>query len=378
MKACLNIAFIFALLAHPVFTYAQIRPDSANSSTSVNDSLLFNTNNSAARPKENDSIYVQSGNFFFEKNMYREAAEQYYAAYRLNPENKPLKFRLAETYYLLNDFKEAKELFEELQYETEDNAIIPEYLGQIAIAERDYPSIKKYFNRILEIDSTNMDALNTLGTLAMFNDDNYTAEVLLRKSVEFHPRNINGLYNLGTLYLLNNRFNQAEEYLLKAYFIDSLDSKITYTLGLLYIGLERYIKAERFLNISLSLLQNNPDAWIALYITQKKLNKLKDARNAIEKIEELFPDNAHINLLKADYYYSTNDLNEAIYYAEKEIKNNPEQIIGYQILSTLYRLAGKPEKAGYYKNIINNKPRLLDSIAVPIINYLDIALIITN
>lgn len=335
-------------------------------------------NNMIVKFPNNDTLITMQGLIYLDNQFNDKAQELFEKALQINSNNITAKFSLAETYTIQRNFLKAKKLFGELLNEFSNKSIILNYLAQIAIAENDYPSVKKYFTQLFEIDSTNIDALNSLGVLALMNGDLDESEILLNKSVLYSKNNINAYYNLGVLYLFKEDYKKAEINLIEALKIDSTDAKILYTLGIVYLVSNKYDKSKLYLENSIKYNPYNIDALIGLYIIRqfkKERESVFDgAYEIIKQIEKISPNYEQLNLLKADYYYSINDIQKAIYYTELEIKKNPKLKEGYYILSMLYSQIGNEDKAKEYKIVAEQISTNQNANNLSLVNYLKITM----
>lgn len=293
----------------------------------------------------NDTLITMLGVINLDNKQFETAEELLKKAVSINRKNNEAKYSLAEAYTISSQYEKAKKIFKELLEKFPDKGVILNYLGQIAIAESNYPEVKNHFNELLKIDSTNSDILSTLGIIALNDGDYDKAEQYLNRSTNYDNNKPDNYYNLGIICLLKGKYKQSLDHLMKAAELDASNVNILYTTGLVYLILSQNNEAQNYFKKILMADSRAVDALVGLYITNRRNGNSDNALKTLELLEKISPGYKHINLLKADYYYSLKQVDKAIYFTQRDLRENEELPEVFAALGELYLIKGEKEKA---------------------------------
>ena len=244
----------------------------------------------------------------------------------LNPEDMEIRLRLAEGLEEAGKYKEAL-----MEYET--------LLSITPKGDR----LKLY---------------KSLGFLYAKTGELNKAIAAYSKAAEIDQNDVNLYYNLSLLYDKAGQKNNADIFLSKAVKLrpEDADAKLKLSENLLKKGdlkeAEMHIK---------DVLKSHPKsiiAWQLMALIAEKRNDKKSLINAYEKILSAEPENKTIIYNLGIVQYETGNLEKALTYLEKYIKDYPEDVNTRSILFDIYRKQKKETQAfKEASKIINLRPK---------------------
>jgi len=151
------------------------------------------------------------GNFFFNKEKYDLAIENYNKCLELKPEFASVRNNLGLVYMKIGEYDKAISYFSELT----DNYIYatPHYprfnMGQAYFYKNDYRKAEKCFKETLEMEPRFTIAIHWLGRTYIELDDIPQATVNLEKAAKLTPEVAEIHFDLGRAYTLSKAYNNA-------------------------------------------------------------------------------------------------------------------------------------------------------------------------
>ncbi len=290
---------------------------------------------------------------------YREAAEEFDAALKLDPHLVDVRYELGVCYFAIGQRKEARQELERVRTETEDNSAAIYYLGRLDLVEGNLDFAIRLLNGLMSKPPF-PDAAYYLGSAFLKKGDAAAAEKWLRLAADANPGDFRIPDHLARLYQKLGRRQDAErEYARSAelrqhydaaaqqatdcsraldtqsheearttcqrLFVPDDPDKLT-TLGMLYGKHGDYADAIEPLERAARLDPDSSEVQHDLGLTYFRLKQHQRARGPLEKAVELRPD-----------FFGSNALLGATLYALREDE------AAYRVLDHAHRL--NPEDA---------------------------------
>jgi len=133
-------------------------------------------------------------------------------------------------------------------------------LGVIALQEEDFVNAEKHFLRALEINPTNDNALSGLGMVLSNNGGQEQGFARFQEALDVNPENMPALMGLLKSAYALNKLPIAETYLKKYLELHVADLKVLYCLAGVCFKLEKYKEAKDALEKILIFEPENQDA----------------------------------------------------------------------------------------------------------------------
>lgn len=235
-----------------------------------------------------DNLKLQLASLYKEKGKIEDAIKIYKEIAQSNSkESNFAKYKLAESYYKMNDTEKAKFLLLDILNKNPDDVNAKLLLGEIYEKENKYDDAINIYATIKDND----DIKFKIAKLLILKDDYQTAIDNLKYLLDKYPEKSNEIsFYIGKAYFLMNNFDNATDYLLNGQkssnYQDAAESY--YLLGLIYKNKD----LNKALNFFLNTIYLYPDA---KEITAKarleaadiliKFKKLKEASCLISPLE---------------------------------------------------------------------------------------------
>jgi tetratricopeptide (TPR) repeat protein len=309
-------------------------------------------------PNARKQKYFQSGQDYFAKGKYQEAAIQFTNAIKIDAGYADAHYQLAESYLHLQQRDHAyKELTRTVELRPEDYKARME-MTNLLIADRDFKDAQEQMDLLLKkrpddpgvhiIASSLLVAQNkipgaigevqkaialspnqwapylSLALLQMKNLEFDAAEASFKKVIELDPKAMQPHLALGEFYQSQKRFGEAEQEFHNSMAIDSTTIGPREALARLYMAEGKKPDAEEVLKQAVHDLPKNPDSYLALsnfYYVTGDLDKSVAEYHALlmERPKDMEVKKKYIELLiQAKRYDEARSLDDEI------LKTNPK------------------------------------------------------
>jgi tetratricopeptide (TPR) repeat protein len=262
-------------------------------------------------PNVRKQKYLASGQHYFEKGLYREAAIQFKNAlqidsgfadahYRLalallklqqwgpayqelgrvielQPENYPARIDLANLLIAGHDFKQAQEQTDLLLQKQPSNPQVHVAAANLLIGQQNLPAAIQEMQTAIALSPNSWEPYLDLALLQIKANQLDAAEANFKKAVEVNPQAAQAHLALGTYYQSRSRFSEADQQFHQAMDVDPKDPDPPAALARLYIAQGKKAEAEEFL----------------------------------KQVKTKFPDNSTGYRMLGDFYFATGDLDKA-------------------------------------------------------------------
>ena len=168
----------------------------------------------------------------------------YQKAAHLQPERVLYQLRLGVTYFRLQQYSDARKVFQSVLVKYPNDTNFNYLNGYMARAEGLYDEALVSFDKVLKIQPNNSDVLASIGYIALERGDLIKAEQILRQAVKLDIKNVAAYYDLGRMLNRQKKFGESVTILETAAALSKDDPGIRYQLFIAYSRLKQKEKAD--------------------------------------------------------------------------------------------------------------------------------------
>jgi tetratricopeptide (TPR) repeat protein len=336
--------------------------------------------------------YFDSGQSFFGKGKYQEAAIEFTDAIQIDPGYTDAHFQLAESYLHLEqrdrayqefsrtvelrpeddrarkeltnlliqsrNFQEAQEQADVLLKKRPDDPGVHTLASSLLAAQNKIPDAIVEMQKSIALAPGRWEPYLSIAILQLKTSDLYAAEANFKKVIELNPNAMQPRLLLGSFYQSQKRFDEAQKQFRDALALDPNSLAPRKALAALYLAEGKKSEAEEVLEQAKRDLPHNPDAFLALsdfYFTTGDLDKSVAEYHALlqERPNDLQIKEKYVQLLiQASRYDAARSLNDEI------LKSNPKDDDGLVHQSQLQIVSGDVNDAAQtLQMVVNNSPK---------------------
>jgi len=276
---------------------------------------------------------------------YREAAEEFDAALKLDPHLVDIRYQLGVCYFAIGQRKEARKELERVRTETGNDPAAIYYLGRLDLTEGNLDSAIELLNGLMSKPPF-PDTAYYLGSASLKKGDAAAAEKWLRKAAEMGPRDFRIPDHLARVYQKLGRRQDAErEYAraaeLRQHYNDAAQQATDCSRALE----TRAPEAARAMCQQLFVL-DDPDKLTTLGMLYGKHGDYADAVGPLERAARLDPDSSEVQHDLGLTYFRLKQYQRARGPLEKAVALRPDFFGSNALLgATLYAL--KEDEVAY-------------------------------
>ena len=209
---------------------------------------------------------VETGNSELQQGDLRAALTAYEAAVAIRPDSSEVKRKIAEIYFQLEEYENARDAFIAFLTLEPDNITALNYVGYISEKLGDYEAAAGYYERTLGVSVDNLYALNHLGLVYKQLQRFDQALEVLQRALSLDPRcerpESENLHNyLGLIYLEHGEIGEAIAELRESIRLFPAAVWAREQLAAIYENQQRYFEAQLQYK---QLLDIDPDNLLAL------------------------------------------------------------------------------------------------------------------
>jgi len=317
--------------------------------------------------------YLESGDRYFDKGKYHEAAIQYSNAVQLDPRFAQAHYKLGETYLKLDDGTHA---FQELSRSVDlapdnyqahidlanllvgvsrsaDGSINPDYLKQA----------RTHLDLLREKQPQNPAVFQAWADYYAAQGNLGTAMQEMQKAIAADPSRSESYLDMALLQLRSNLLDQAEVNFKKAAELDPKATNAQLALGGFYQSRNRLPEAEQQFKRAIELAPKDPaprEALVRLYMTQ---GRKTDAESLLKQAKSDLPNNSEGYRMLGDFYYASGDLDKATAEYSSLYGDHPKDIQVKKNYVQLLILKSRLEEASKLNNeILKANPHDLEGL----------------
>lgn len=293
--------------------------------------------------------------YYFDLGKYDLAKDYLIKVLQVNPLNSFIYYKISNIEKKEKNFEQAiKSLKQALR-------INPEYpflhvsLAQLYINQKKYDEAIKSAKKSVELNSKYIYGYKYLAMANYYKKDFNNAVKAYQDVYNLDPKDISNMYLLASSYVKLKNYKKAEEYLNK---VLEIDSKYPNTHSLLASVYQIQNKNDASINEYIKELEINPNDLVALYSVGNYYYSKKDYKNTsiyLKKLLDLEPNfDISVYLYLGDTFKELGNKNKSEFYynnylakAEKNVKNNSNDLVNLLGLAYLYK-----EKGNYKQSIL--------------------------
>ncbi len=287
-------------------------------------------------PNVRKQKYLESGDRYFEKGKYREAAIQYSNALQVNSRFAQAHYQLGQTYLKLNDGNRA---FQELSRAVElapDNYRAHIDLANLLISARnpDRPADPDYLKQarvhldlLREKQPQNPEVFEAWADYYSAQNNLAAALQEMQNGIAADPNRSESYLELALLQLRSNLPDQAEVSFKKAAGLDPKAMNAQLALGGFYQSRNRMPEAEQQFQHAIELAPKDPaprEALVRLYMTE---GKKAETEALLKQAKSDLADNSEGYRMLGDYYFASGDLDKAVAEYSSLYSGHPKDVL---------------------------------------------------
>ncbi|MFZ0771709.1 MAG: tetratricopeptide repeat protein [Candidatus Sulfotelmatobacter sp.] len=287
-------------------------------------------------PNVRKQKYLESGDRYFEKGKYREAAIQYSNALQVDSRFAQAHYQLGQTYLKLNDGNRA---FQELSRAVElapDNYRAHIDLANLLISARnpDRPADPDYLKQarvhldlLREKQPQNPEVFEAWADYYSAQNNLAAALQEMQNGIAADPNRSESYLELALLQLRSNLPDQAEVSFKKAAGLDPKAMNAQLALGGFYQSRNRMPEAEQQFQHAIELAPKDPaprEALVRLYMTE---GKKAETEALLKQAKSDLADNSEGYRMLGDYYFASGDLDKAVAEYSSLYSGHPKDVL---------------------------------------------------
>ncbi len=256
--------------------------------------------------------YFASGEKYFDKGKYAEAAIEFRNALNIDPNYSEAHQQLGETYLKLQQGDRAVQEFARTVELQPDNFQARLELANLLILGRDFEHAQEHI-KFLQQQRPNDAAVHSLISSSLAAQDDIPGAIAeMEKTIALDPRRWEPRLSLALLQLKNNQPDAAEMNFKKVIELNPSAVHAYLMLGSYYQSRGRFADAEQQLQHSVNLEPKNPDLHAALARLYLAEGKKTQAEALLQQAKRDLADNPAGYRLLADFYFVTGDVEKAL------------------------------------------------------------------
>jgi cellulose synthase operon protein C len=263
-------------------------------------------------PNVRKQKYFESGQRYFEKGKYREAALQFGNAIQVDSKFADAHYQLAKTYIKLQDWLHAyQELSRTLDLQP-DNYQAHIDISNLLIADREANKAREHIDLLLQKDPDDPQVHEAAANLLSAEADYNGAILQMQKALSLAPNRWESFLNLGLLQMRVNQPDAAEVSFKKAAELNPGAMGAQLALGSYYQSRNRFSEAEQQFRHAITVDPKNPEPRAELARLFMLEGKPSEAEQFLKQSKPDFPDDSVGYRMLGDFYFATGDIDKAI------------------------------------------------------------------
>ena len=263
-------------------------------------------------PNVRKQKYFESGQRYFEKAKYREAAIQFSNAVQVDPRFVQAHYHLAQTYLKLQEWTRAyQELSRAIEIDP-DNYQARIDLANLLIAGRDFKQAQDQTDFLMAKQPNNPEGHIAVANLDAARDNLVAALQEMQKAAELGPHRSETYLNFALLQIRANQSDAAEANFKKAVSLNPKAISAQLALGSYYQSRSRFPEAEQQFRHAMEADPKDPDPRAALVRVYMAEGKKAEIEEFLKEVKRDLPDKSVGYRMLGDYYFASGDLDKAV------------------------------------------------------------------
>jgi tetratricopeptide (TPR) repeat protein len=255
--------------------------------------------------------YLQSGNKYFERGQYREAAIEYQNAIQIDNRYADAHYHLALSYLRESIWNGAyQELSRTVELQPANTKAELE-LGNLLLGAKHFKEAQFWAGTVLGHDANSADAHVLLANADAGLENLEESLHEMQRAIELSPNQPRSYVNLAILQLGAKDAVAAEQNFQKAVSLDPKSITPRLALGNFYRSRKRWPEAEQQFRDTIQLAPKNPTPYAALATLLENEGKRTDTEQLLMQAKQAMPDVPEGYRLLGDFYFALNDLPRA-------------------------------------------------------------------
>lgn len=301
--------------------------------------------------------YLKSGEAYFTKGQYQEAAIQFRNAIQIDPRFAEAHYQLSRAYLGLKNPEAAyRELMETVTLAPQ-NSEAQLQLATLLIGARQYNQAQATAKKILNIDPANVRAHEILGEIYTLARDFPNAVLELAKAIELDPHRITDYAALGAVYLAAGKPADAEATYKKALEVDPKSAQAHVALGEFYVSQHRVADAEVQLLEAGQLDPHGVQSRLFLARIYTETGRLNEAGKLYAQLKIIAADDPTAYQALGLFFLSTGQKQKAVSEFQALVSSKPKDALAkLHLIETLIDLNRFTEAAPLTQQVLKSNP----------------------
>jgi tetratricopeptide (TPR) repeat protein len=277
-------------------------------------------------PNARKQKHFQSGQHYFEKGKYEEAAIEFLNATKIDPDYADAHYQLAQSCLKMQQWSRAHQEFARTVELQPDNYQAHIYMADLLIAGHSFQEAQEQTDFLLQKRPNDPQVHVTVSNL-LAGQGNFSGAVQeMQKATALDPGRWESYLNLALLQIRNNQLDEAETNIKRAVELNPKATDAQLLLGTYYQSRNRFSEAEQHFRNAIAIDLRNPDSRAVLARLYLIEGKKADAEEFLKQVKHDFSDNALGYRMLGDFYFTTGDLEKATVEYRTLYREHPKDI----------------------------------------------------
>jgi tetratricopeptide (TPR) repeat protein len=273
--------------------------------------VAFSVSGCSRDPNVRKLKYLRSGQQYFERGKYSEAAVQFLNATRIDPTYSEAHYQLGQSYLKMQQWSPAYQEFARTADLDPDNLEVRLELTKLLIASNNLPQAQEQVDLLLKKWPNQWQAHMVASTLLTAHNDLADAIAEMQKAITLEPGRSDSYLTLGILQQKNNQPEAAEGSFKKAIDLDPKSASAQLMLGSYYQSHGRWSDAEQQFHNAIASDPGNPGLRGAMARLYAEEGRKEAAIDFLRQAKHDFPDNPVGYRLLGDFFFANGDMDQA-------------------------------------------------------------------
>jgi tetratricopeptide (TPR) repeat protein len=262
-------------------------------------------------PNVRKQKYLESGQRYFDKGEYREAAIQFENAIQVDSRFADAHYKLALTALKLEQWPGAfQELTTTIQLQPDHYAAHLD-LANLLIFGRGFNDAKEHLDLLVQKQPNNPDVYVARSNYDAATNNPMAALADMHKALQLDPGRSDSHLSLAMLEMRGQQFDAAEASFKKAVELNPKSTVALVSLGNFYQARGRFPEAEPWFRRGIESAPDDPSPRLSLGGLYMAENKLGQAEEFLRQAKKDFPNNSLGYRMLGDFYFANNQIDKA-------------------------------------------------------------------
>ena len=262
-------------------------------------------------PNVRKQKYLESGQRYFDKGQYREAAIQFENAIQVDSRFADAHYKLALTAMKLQQWPSAyQELATTVQLQPDQYAAHLD-MANLLILNRQFNDAKEHLDLLAEKQPNNLEVYIARANYYAASNNTSAALADMQTALKLDPNRSDSYLNLAMLQTHGQQWDGAEKSFKQAIEHSPKSMNALVSLGNFYQTRGRFPEAEQLFRRSIETAGDDPNPRLSLANLYMVENKAVQAEEFLRQSKKDFPNNSVGYRMLGDFYFSNNQLDKA-------------------------------------------------------------------